>query len=491
MTKSPSCSKCLSEYDCRSKVPKVLPCGNSICAGCANLEEKCPFCKSEHSQPFPTNKFILNLVSKEPEPLSDEQLDEIRQKNKALEQNVQKCQEHINQQYLSIEHEIDARTEKLIEDLNKSRDSLIRQLNEHKENSLMALESVPKFKITKHQNADKLVENIEHGLKRVELVKKNLSKPEIRFVKSNLKVDLNSFLGKLDTGINDNKLVSHSAYFTSSMIDLKKFRSFEYKIPFNCKNIILGFLPDSTLVKVVEEGLYDNFQFTLNIDLVEDSKIVRKISESIGAYRLKKVVTNNYNNFFVVLISNKFNESQDYLKLYDENLTLFKTKGLAHSPQNILMCDKFVYLVKQNNQIDKYDFSFKLLETYTMQGGDRSAGFYVPKSYHLVQIQNDRLFFLDLEKARVQLISERNGKVSKSFEIDFNRDLCLIQIDSNDLVYVLNRKNLKLTVYNLDGILLVQKRLDPRRIEEIDYFHAFMDQRISVLDKKNRLIHFI
>lgn len=491
MTKTPSCSKCLSEYDCKSKVPKVLPCGNSICVECCKLEQKCSFCKSDHSHPFPTNKFILSLLSNEPEPLSEEQLDEIRQKNKTLEQNIQKCRENINQQYLAIESEIDARTEKLIEDLKKSRSSLIKKLNEHKSNDLVLLDSIPIPKINKDQSSDKLNENIDHGLRRVEFFKTNFAKPHVHYVKSNLKLDLNSFLGKLEDFNYDQKLVSRSANYNSSTIDFKKFRSFEYKIPFNCKNIILAFFPDSTLIKVVEEGLQDNFQFTLNIDLVESSKIVRKVSESIGAYRLKKVVTNNYNKFFVILISNKFNELQDYLKLYDENLSLYKTKGLSHTPLNVLMCDKFVYLIKQNYQIDKYDFSFKLLETYSLQHVNRSEAFYMPKNYYLIQIQNDRLFFLDLEKAKVRMVSERNGKVVKSFDIEFSRDLCLIQMDSNDLLYVLNRKNFKLTVYNLDGILLAQKKIDPRRVDEIDYFHAYSDQRISILDKKNCLVHLV
>lgn len=490
MTKTPSCSQCLSEYDSRSKVPKVLPCGNSICAECCKSPSICIFCKNEHSQSY-TNKFILGLLSKSPEPLTDQQLEEITQKNKKLELIIEKFREQINQQYLVIESEIDARTEKLIDDLNRSRDSLKKQLNEHKLDALMPLDSIPIFKIHKNQDPEKLIEGIEHAFRRVENLKKNLAKPDIRFVKSNIKMDLNSSLGRLEIVNENKKLVSNSTFFSNSIIDFKKFRSFEYKIPFNCKNLIVAFLPDSSLLKVVEEGLHDNFQFTLNIDLVEDSRIVRKISESIGAYRLKKVVTNNYNKFFLVHISNKFNESQDYLKIYDENLSVYKTKGLMHSPQNILMCDRFVYLIKQNNLIDKYDFDFKLLGTYSIQTSDRSEAFYIPKNYYLMQAQNDRLFCLDVERSKIKLISERNGKVAKSFEIEFNRDFCLVQTDSNDFIYVLNRKNLKLNVYNLDGILLVQKRLDPRRIEEIDYFHAYLDQNISILDKKNRLVHFI
>ena len=79
-----------------------------------------------------------------------------------------------------------------------------------------------------------------------------------------------SFIGRLDSikEANDTFRSSTSLF----KLDDKKFTSFEYKIPFNCKNILLGFLPNRNLIKIVEMSLIDQFQYSLLCSLALTSR---------------------------------------------------------------------------------------------------------------------------------------------------------------------------------------------------------------------------
>ncbi|CAF0854234.1 unnamed protein product [Brachionus calyciflorus] len=487
MTKTtPTCSNCSSNFNFDSKEPKVLPCGNSICSECSDKISQCQFCQDTHQSPFPTNKFILSLLTREDN--DQESMDKIKQKNKLLEINIKKCYELIDENYSSIEKDINTRTERIIEDIKKSRDTLLEQVRDHKAKTSIPLDNTPRFKITKNQDLNKLSQNLDLNLKRVNFLMGNLHDLDIKFVKSNLKIDQNSFIGRLDS-IKESDASTFRSSTSLFKLDDKKFTSFEYKIPFNCKNILLGFLPNRNLIKIVEMSLIDQFQYSLNIDLIEENRILCKTSEIIGAYRLRKVITNNFNNFFILLITNKFSNSLDYLKIYNENLELCKTKSLNVTPSDLYMSDKFIYLYK-SNCLDKFDYSFKLVNSLNFQQMERGLDFYVPKNYNLIQVQNDRLYFIDMDKSRIRIMSELNGKLIKSFEIEFVKDDTLVKLDSNDLIYVFNKRVCKLIVYNVDGILVAQKKLDLKRIDEIDYFHVYSNQSYSILDLKNHLIHY-
>ena len=87
-------------------------------------------------------------------------------------------------------------------------------------------------------------------------------------------------------------------------------------------------------------------------------------------------------------------------------------------------------------------------------------------------------------------MNELNGRVLRAIDVDETNNI-LVQIDSaNERINVLNTKYYLLSVYDWDGLFLYKKKIDTK-IQSIDYFYLLTDEKFSIVDKKNNLIHFL
>jgi hypothetical protein len=168
------CPICRDKFkDESSQIPKILPCGKSVCLSCIsemksnNYAIKCKLCLSEHRIPrcedLPTNEILLILINsansieannynnnnnsilnttklvsilkndnEQQRKKVDLILKEIDLNTEKLDASIKNSRANLSNHFDSIEKEINTRTDELINDLNKTRNSLLKQLDSHR-----------------------------------------------------------------------------------------------------------------------------------------------------------------------------------------------------------------------------------------------------------------------------------------------------------------------------------------------------------------------
>lgn len=145
------CKNCQQPF----QIPKLLPCGESICQNCLDKLTneaskkgiKCPFCNSNHKIPkngFPTQKLLQDLIKSEI--LSDDtdnnshlmsNLNEILTKiesglndvNNSLDGSIEKIQTHCD----FMRDEIEISIESIIDELNELKEVLFKEIKNYEE----------------------------------------------------------------------------------------------------------------------------------------------------------------------------------------------------------------------------------------------------------------------------------------------------------------------------------------------------------------------
>lgn len=549
-----SCPICLLRYSRDSNIPKVLPCGKTICDKCIpdTIKNKpCKFCSNEHNYSkrsnFSTNDIILILLSTNEGNSTfkteskfnrntkyrrlNQVLGEVEANSKELDLSIKNSKENLIKHFSSIEKEIHTRTDKLLEELKQSRDLMLKELHAHKTSALSYLNegvdensNILTFNKDCKRNYSKLIDTVqkmssidEHELSKLAQMADELNdrvlqtksffenciKSDLKFLKSSLKPDTH-LIGRLEF---NNKLQESNKPRPKSH-ELNKVKTVKYRIPSDCNSIQLSVLPNCLILKILEMAVIENFTYILNIQLINsDGFVIHKVTELIGSYHLKRFQTNNFNDCFTILLVNKFPDSSNLLKLYDSELKLVKTIGISDRPSQVLMSQKHVYTVTTHGNtsqtISKYDYSLNLVKSFGQSSAPQDS-YFMPRGFKILAFQNEKIFFIDTEKSRVRIMNELNGKIFRSFSIEANfgneqerawssydRNYFMIKIDSVDCIHVLNKKLMRLLVFNADGLLLNQKKLDINtRVYSIDYFFALNDSIYSFIDKNNNSIQY-
>jgi hypothetical protein len=355
---------------------------------------------------------------------------------------------------------------------------------------------------------------------------------DFKFKRSNSKADHN-LIGRLEIGIlrsseqHDNHpkseylrtlsmmspLPSQSNKSSKSPLNSGRSKTVHFKLPFNCKNMILAVLANKTVVKVSESALIDEYSYVLNLALVNSFESNKnsarvKASEEIGSFRLKKVQTSFANNFIVVNLVNKFLNTFNHLKLYDADLTCVKSLDVNYKPIEIFMNKKGIYVLavsetnKNHLNIYRYDYEMKEQEVfYFIQYTKPSSinqekfprHFFIEKNLKLVGVESDNFYFLDSEKNRVKILTKsgetKNVKIGEEYDNE-RKDILLVKVDTTERINVLNRKTYKIEAYSSAGAFLAESKVDTK-IQSIDTFFVFdSDKSYCVVDRKNCVINF-
>lgn len=260
-----------------------------------------------------------------------------------------------------------------------------------------------------------------------------------------------------------------------------------YKIPPKSKNFHLGFQSAKMLIKVSEFEEVENFSFRLNIQLVDKNGLgVNSRSLQLDSMRLLRVESNLSNEFFVILVRNHFSNPSKSILLIDSDLNL--TSRIDFTSQTIIglyMTDRWIYIVNKNGSTNKYSYEngeLKFIKHF--QAKSSTVGFH-----------DANFYCIDWEKGKIKIFREENGEMSNSFVLaclngDKDANSWLIKVDSLGRLNILNRNSFELSVYNINGDIAFEKKFDSARLKLVDMFFPFNDSTFSLVDQKNKSIHF-
>jgi hypothetical protein len=511
-------------------------------------------------------------------------LNQVEENSNKLDSSIKNSRNKILTQINHVEKEIDERADFLINEIRECKASLMKDLNVHKKRVLISLDdqlhpknsSIILFHKESRLNYQKLLQtsvnmkkyideselksiyhlsdDLNERILKTRLLLDKITKNNITLHKpsnDSLKFEPESLIGRLElsvkqpsqSNIQTDRIRSVSTMNLANRSNfLNRSKTISFKVPYNCKNLMLGVLSDKKIVKVSEMALINDYSYTLNINIMDSSssnKNSHKLTEEIGSYRLKKVQSNFHNNSILIFLMNKFVNSLNKLVLYNSQLEVVKSISVDYRPLEIFMNKNGIYVLtsqlrssssrsNSNIVLYKYDHDLKLLDTYNFAfvrkrdhstnnhnciNGDGSISpslnndsedcFYIDRNLNLIGIENEKLYFIDMEKLRLRIINELDGKMFKSFKIEEEelsdrKENLIVRVDSMQRVNVLNKKTLKMSVYSsMDAAngsgagLLVSQRVIDSKIQSLDYFYTFSDSTYCFIDRKNNLIHFV
>jgi hypothetical protein len=452
-------------------------------------------------------------------------LKEIDLNTEKLDVSIKNSRTNLTNYFDSIENDVNSRTDEIIGELNKSRDSIIKELNAHRKSAFeffdQGLEENGNLLLKSKKNYENLIEESKSArcdsnssLAEVsKLVKvatdfnqqiyqtlvyfENLVRNNLRFSKSNVRLDAGSLIGSLQfmkmSQPEQLALKSIRINETQSQTNLThKFTSINYKIPLNVKNFFLIVLADKLILKATETAQVDDgFNYVMKLQIKDlEGGVISKSSENLNSNRIKRVQACNSNHFVAVLLKNRFLDNYT-LMLFNNELMHVKSIELHYKPEELFMNDTGVYVkpfILHPSFIHKYNYKLDHIKSIG-QCQDENRMFYFSKSFKLITFEKEKCFFIDFENFKLKIMNELNGRVLKSISLEETNNV-LVQIDAlNERINVLNTKFYQLNVYDWDGVFLFKKKIDSK-IDSIDYFYLLNDENFSIVDKKNNFIHF-
>ncbi len=140
------CASCSQKYD----EPRMLPCGRTICSACLDTlvkltdktanSFKCSMCQGTHeNREFPVNKSVKDLLKASPAEVFrcdlvekfKANLSEIELKKAELERLLLNGADLVEEHCIEIRLDVDLATERAIEEIQRHRDSILKQINDY------------------------------------------------------------------------------------------------------------------------------------------------------------------------------------------------------------------------------------------------------------------------------------------------------------------------------------------------------------------------
>lgn len=166
-----NCKQCSLRLD----VPKILPCGHTICTFCVSsikIESdntfECKLCNQTHMYPsygFPTSETILNILSFKPNEIhrSDAAealkttLKEIQTKIEQIQFGINNGIDHIKDYCIDLRTEVYLATELAVQQINEMNEQFINKINQYEQDCIRSFQS----KLKEREKFDELVEEMK------------------------------------------------------------------------------------------------------------------------------------------------------------------------------------------------------------------------------------------------------------------------------------------------------------------------------------------
>ena len=472
----PTCPRCSNRFNELNNVPKIFPCGKTVCQNCeqnifAGTTRKrqtfrCDLCMNKHSWPtsldnFPMNEILLDCVNREnPKSILKNKLQtdlNVRIDLEQLKSNVCKLGAIIQSLKESMTNRIES---KMNECLKVCDENLMREC-QNKINKLNHAAS--------GATNEKELENITSNVKYMNTQVLEL----IKYLEERL-------------NLNANKKNVNSTILSANRSKVK------YLLSKETQNIEILTFSNNSILKITElPNQASQLGFHVVLELIDLSGVlIKKNHESIDSFRMKKVKTNNACSHIVLLLVNNSLDLHN-LRIFDQKLKFIRKVDLNFSPIDVHVNDFDIYVESSNvNKIfHKYNFSLEKVRAFG-QSVDAHKCYFIPKSYELVSIHNDKLYF---KSNSIKVLSESNGQCLQTIEFkNYNLNANnIVKIDSTTgNIFVLDTSRNLLNIFDVTGAHQRQIGINSK-ISSIDSFFLLPNELICIVDKRNHYIHFI
>jgi hypothetical protein len=162
-------------------------------------------------------------------------------------------------------------------------------------------------------------------------------------------------------------------------------------------------------------------------------------------------------------------------------------------PSDIYLSDSGIYIksLQSNAIIHKYTYGLDHVRSFG-QSLDEKKPCYLPKTFKLLGIQNEKMYFIDCERQlQMKVYNETNGKFLKFIGFEDNKkNSFILNVDLwNNKIYFVYTSKLQIDVFDLNGLFLYHKKIDSK-IQNIDMFYALDENSFAIVDKRNQLVYF-
>ena len=471
-----SCPKCSNQFN-QLNVPKIFPCGKTVCLNCeqklfegTTRKNETSLCTYKHSWPslnsFPINEILLeglygnrecpkSILKNKPQIDLNVRIDLENLKSNALKLEViiQSLKENVTNRLSQIESKINECLKVCDENLMRECQNKINKLNQAASGA------------TNEQELQNITQNVKHMNTQVlELIK---------YLEERL-------------NLNKNKKSVNSAIFSPNKTKVK------YQLSKKAQNVEILTFNSNTILKITElPNQASQLGYHVVLELIDLSGVlIKKVYENTDSFRMKKVKTNNACSHIVLLLVNNSLDLHD-LRIFDQKLNFLRKVDLNFCPIDVHINDSDIYVESNNaNKIfHKYNFSLEHVRSFG-QSVDANKCYFIRKSYELVSIHNDKLYF---KSNSIKVLSETNGKclqsiVFKNYNLNKN-SIVKINMTSGD-IFVLDISRNLLHIFDTNGSHQRQIGINSK-ISSIDSFFLLSNDLICIVDKRNHYMHFI
>jgi hypothetical protein len=236
------CSKCNETF----VDPRNLPCGNCICNKCIDVsntnEFDCFCCSNKHLLPengFPVCKIMLDLLNEKPEGfLKFDVFDKLNVEMKIMKETLDNFSIEFNQikERLSdycevIKTQIEIKTESVIQQIEKSREELLKQVDEYQTKCEEFIENKREPLITIIGESSQFYEDYEDYLRKQNIVQCDILTMTNEAIKT--KEVLGDELTKLNTIFEEGKITFNESQLSFSSDSIGCVISYEPISPLN------------------------------------------------------------------------------------------------------------------------------------------------------------------------------------------------------------------------------------------------------------------
>jgi hypothetical protein len=500
------CLECERAYD----IPKSLPCGYAICSRCEkNMQDLdqanflCKSCKNRHEIPksgfernlflekfLVTNGFDNSLKNRCSNLLIE--LDKTIIKLNEIFEKVDKYGMIVKTRFEHLRYEVDISTESLLEKINKYRDELVKEINEHESRQISEIQQNFNDDFIKELNDMKNdSENLKMLLKaedldeikltsttdKIEELKKNSEeKKEFVFLKTSTET-----LGYVESTFDfDKSVIGKLIKVSNADFDVQRLKSFgRLKINYNIKYREI----ESSLVSI-----NDNKDFVLFIK----SRHTVGTSFSYG-YQLRLYNNHSYTtktldstiNFLHISLDMIFT-CKDYYKIitYDFNFNIVKQFYFSFSLVGMFVTKNKELIITSSTMPVVHILGEDMIEKIAFgQSDSPNRPYYIPSKN--VRIQNELIYVCCKDELRI--LYEETGKLNRV--IKFENDPCYLAMFGNDIkiLFVSSNKIRDAKVYDLDKNILLEISLG--EIDSIGSVQITDNGFLIVNDESNYLLY--
>ena len=483
------CFICSRTFD----VPKVMPCGVSVCETCISKSYDsvdCSYCNQKHEiskNGFSTNYSIdrlLKLIEKRSKDFGFQEIKKDRTNNnlnhiydnivvkstelsnsesKSIEtmskKNYEDAKEAIENEFSEVEQKINKSVILLINDIDDLKQKILKEIQLFKKelyidlNEKFESENLSFLKFKKEINQLKNSKNLILETKKLELLENKMefligcNKPlkkmiSIDFMK-NKAVHNVTLIGELSYGYYQYDIVSKIKHINNSEIQIEADLSPLLKQDHLNKKAF-GIFAKNKIILIYEKFFGRVLSLFINSIYLDGTVVDSNEIIGVGSFH-KHYIFDKY-----LLISFRLRKKSFALHLFNDKLELLKMLTIDHEIQDIYMANKEIYVIAMNNKslIYEYDYEF-VLKTCFGQKTNAKKAFFI--NGEIFSIFNDKIYVKT--ETQINILSKSNGETLEKIHLNLKLDR-LVQGMNDANRFILFENGKRLSLYEKEELVI-------------------------------------